>query len=320
MTDAGRWELFRALGAVADSPAGARTACAALGCASPGGASPGGASPGGASPDWAGPGAAEHTAAFVLNCPPYASVYLGAEGGLGGEAADRAAGFWRALGLDPPAEPDHLSALLGLYASLGEAAGQARLTATAGALTRARHALFWEHLWSWLPGYLDAVADLGLPGLVPWARLARRALQAERGAHPGGRLPLALRDAPGPGPDGDGLGAMLDTLTAPVRSGFVLTRRSLASGADAAGAGHRIGERRFTLRAMIEQAPAATFDWLAAEAARWSRRYAGPDGLTDPILAWWARRADATARWLAAAALATNGACVPELELRGAAE
>jgi Nitrate reductase delta subunit len=304
VTGAGRWELFRALGAVADSPAGARAACAALDCA--------------------GLGAAEHTEAFVLNCPPYASVYLGAEGGLGGEAADRAAGFWRALGLDPPAEPDHLSALLGLYASLGEAAGEARLTATADALTRARHALFWEHLWSWLPGYLDAVADLGLPGLVPWARLARRALQAERGAHPGGRLPLALRDAPGPGPGGDGLGAMLDTLTAPVRSGFVLTRRSLASGADAASAGHRIGERRFTLRAMMEQAPAATFTWLAAEAARWSLRYAGryagPDEPPDPILAWWARRADGTARWLAAAAEATNDACAPELELRGAAE
>ena len=310
MTDAGRWELFRALGAVADSPAGARTACAVLGCADQGGASPGGA----------GLGAAEHTEAFVLNCPPYASVYLGGEGGLGGEAADRAAGFWRVLGLDSPAEPDHLSALLGLYASLGEAAGEARRTATADALTRARHALFWEHLWSWLPGYLDAVADLGLPGLAPWARLTRRALQAERGAHPGGRLPLALRDAPGSGPDGDSLAAMLDTLAAPVRSGFVLTRRSLASGADAASAGHRIGERRFTLRAMMEQAPAATFSWLAAEAARWSRRYAGQGGFTDPILAWWARRADGTARWLAAAAGATNDACVPELELRGAAQ
>jgi hypothetical protein len=248
MTSAGRWELFRALGAVADGPADARTACTALG--------------------WTGPGNAEHTEVFVLNCPPYASVYLGAEGGLGGDAADRAAGFWRAIGLTPPAEPDHLSALLGLYASLGEAAGAARRDATADALTRARQALFWEHLWPWLPPYLDAVADLGGPGLVPWADLARRALRAERDAHRGGWLPLALRAAPGPGPAGDGLPAMLDMLTAPVRSGFILTRRSLASGADAAGAGHRIGERRFTLRAMLEQAPAATMSWLAGEAAR----------------------------------------------------
>jgi hypothetical protein len=282
---AGRWELFRALGAVAGDPADARTACAALG--------------------WSGPGNAEHTEVFVLNCPPYASVYLGAEGGLGGEAADRAAGFWRAIGVTPPAEPDHLAALLGLYASLGEAAGDARTAATGDALTRARHALFWEHLWPWLPGYLAAVADLGPPGLAPWARLAGRALLAERGAHPGGWLPLALRAAPAAAADLGGTNDLLDMLTCPVRSGLILTRRDLAGGADATGAGHRIGERRFTLRALLGQAPAETLAWLAGEAARWSRRHASqgddqPGG--DIVQAWWARRAGHTARILATAA------------------
>jgi len=290
---AGRWELFRALGAVASDPADARTTCAALG--------------------WAGPGNAEHTEVFVLNCPLYASVYLGAGGGLGGDAADRAAGFWRAIGLAPPAEPDHLAALFGLYASLGEAAGDTRTAATADALTRARHALFWEHLWPWLPGYLDAAADLEAPGLAPWARLAGRALRAERGAHPGGWLPLALRDAPEPGPVPDNLDALLDLLITPVRSGVILTRRSLAAGAKAAGAGYRIGERRFTLRALLEQDPAGTVSWLAGEAARWSRRYAGPlprpDGGPRPpdiVQAWWARRAGHTARILAMTAEDAN--------------
>src|SRR5262249_10139304 len=60
---AARWELLRALGAVAGDPADARATCGALGLL--------------------GPGNAEHTEVFVLNCPPYASVYLGAEGGLG---------------------------------------------------------------------------------------------------------------------------------------------------------------------------------------------------------------------------------------------
>ena len=118
-------------------------------------------------------------------------------------------------------------------------------TPTADALTRARQALFWEHLWPWLPGYLDAVADLGAPGLTPWARLARRTLQAERDAHPGGWLPLALRAAPAPGPAADGLDALLDLLTAPVRSGFILTRRRLAAGAR--GGGRRPPDRRTAL-------------------------------------------------------------------------
>jgi TorA maturation chaperone TorD len=179
----GRAELFRALGAVAGEPADARTACAALGLPVPGNA--------------------EHTEVFVLNCPPYASVYLGADGGLGGEAADRAAGFWRAIGVPPPAEPDHLTALLSLYARLGEAAAAGPLTpATAGALARARQALFWEHLWPWLPGYLDAVDDLGTPALAPWARLARRTLTAERGRHPGGPARWSARHQDR-GPAGD---------------------------------------------------------------------------------------------------------------------
>ena len=81
---------------------------------------------------------AEHTDAFVLNCPPYASIYLGPQGAIGGEGADRVAGFWRAIGITPPAEPDHLAALLGLYARLGEAAAGARRPATAAALAQSR--------------------------------------------------------------------------------------------------------------------------------------------------------------------------------------
>jgi len=292
-----RPELLRALGAVAGDLADARTACAALGLPVPGNA--------------------EHTEVFVLNCPPYASVYLGAEGGLGGEAADRAAGFWRAIGITPPAEPDHLTALLSLYARLGEAAGQTRVRATAGALTRARRALFWEHLWPWLPGYLDAVDDLGTPALAPWARLARRALQADRGGHPGGRLPLALRAAPAPVTEPGGTDDLLDMLTAPVRGGFVLTRRRLAAAADGAGAGYRVGERRFALRAMLDQAPDETLSWLSGEAARWSARHEdrGPPG--DIVQTWWARRAGRTAQVLAAGTAAGWAHRIRQLLVRG---
>jgi hypothetical protein len=95
-------------------------------------------------------------------------------------------------------------------------------------------------------------------------------------------------------------------LTTPVRSGFVLTRRRLAA-ADATGAGHRIGERRFTLRALLDQAPDETLSWLSGEAARWSARHEdrGPAG--DIVLAWWARRAARTAQVLAAGTAARPG-------------
>ncbi len=142
-------ELWRALGAVADNPQDARAATEALGLPIP--------------------NPAEHTEVFVLNCPPYASTHLGPEGGIGGDAADRVAGFWRALGLDPPHEPDHLASLFALYGHLGEAAAQVRRPATAAALARTRAVLLWEHLWSWLPNYLDAVSDLATQTLGTWA-------------------------------------------------------------------------------------------------------------------------------------------------------
>jgi hypothetical protein len=271
-----RWELLRALGAVADSPAAARAVAGPLGLDPP--------------------GDAEHTEVFVLNCPPYASVYLGPDGALGGEGADRVAGFWRAIAVSPPAEPDHLAALLALYASLGEAADQARRPATAEALTRSRHTLFAEHLWPWLPAYLDAATDLAVPSLARWAGLARRAVTAEFAAQPPGLpLPLALRAAPDDA--WDGLPGLVDALTTPIRSGLILTRRRLAAGAGEAGLGHRIGERRYTLRAMFGQDPHATRAWAAAEAGRWQQRHARR-AAGDQVARWWATRAARTATHL----------------------
>ena len=303
-----RWELLRALGAVAGDPAGASAVCGALGLTAPGNA--------------------EHTEVFLLNCPPYAAVYLGADGALGGDAADRVAGFWRAIGVTPPAEPDHLAALLSLYAGLGEACSGARTEAVRRALTRTRHVLFWEHLWSWVPAYLAAVATF--PALAAWAALTRRAVlaeravpaeRAERAGHPsaagapGVRLPLALRAAPAPLSPGLAPGDLPAALTTPVRSGLILTRRALAGGAEAAGAGHRIGERRFTLRAMLDQEPAGTLRWLGGEAARWAdthaaparNRAAGPGAAgpgSDAVQDWWAERARRTEAVLRAAAAA----------------
>src|SRR5579859_3346237 len=192
----GRWELLRVLGAVADDPVTARSVGPAVGLSLTDNA--------------------EHTDVFVLNCPPYASVYLGPEGVLGGEGTDRAAGFWRAIGVIPPVEPDHLAALLGLYARLGEAAEDARKPGTATALARFQAVLLHEHLRPWLPAYLDAVNDLVAPTLTRWARLTRRALSTEIHARPRAtRLPLALRAAPAAIGHGGRLHDLVDALTTP---------------------------------------------------------------------------------------------------------
>ncbi len=282
MTDAAadRCELIRALGAVADSPQAARAAAGALGLKAP--------------------SDAELTDVFVLNLPPYAAVYLGPDGALGGEGADRVAGFWRVLEIDPPAEPDHLAALLGLYASLGQAVASARRPATRAALARTLATLFWEHLQPWLPAYLEAVTDVPAPTLAAWAVLLRQVIAVEATRQPAmPTLPLALRSAP-PALDanaGEELREMTEALTIPVRSGVILTRHRVALGARQAGVGHRIGERRFTLRAMIEQDPRGTPAWLAAEAFRWQRRHQAR-ATSDVTAQWWAGRARRTGQVL----------------------
>ncbi len=92
-------------------------------------------------------------------------------------------------------------------------------------------------------------------------------------------------------------GDLVELLTIPVRSGLILTRRRLAEGAGRAGVGFRIGERRFALRAMLEQDPRATLAWLAGEAGRWQQRHRDR-APGDQVTGWWAARAARTAQVL----------------------
>ena len=242
------------------------------------------------------PTAADHTQAFVLGPVPYASVYLGPEGMLGGEAADRVAGFWRALGYTPPAEPDHLAALLGLLATLTENEAAEADPARAVLLRRARTVLLREHLLTWVPSFARAVAGTGSSFHAAWARLLLDVLLAEAAdlPEPDG-LPVALRTAPGLPDDVDGARELAAALLTPVRAGIVLTRSDLARGARAEGLGLRIGERAFTLAAMLEQDPATTLGWIAGLADAWAAEHLTDVGSLGPVAAFWAARATQTA-------------------------
>lgn len=279
LTSAGA-ELLRALGAIAlDPPPGSSALCAAVGLPAISGET--------------------YTATFILAAPPFAAIHLGAEGKLGGEALDRVEGFWRASGQQPPRDADHLGVLLMCYAQLREAA------VTSAAAARAAEVLFHEHIWSFAPGYLSAVATLGHPPATAWAELTRRALRAERTALPDQAgpyaLPLALRSAPAPLSDGASFDEVLDVAVAPVRSGIVLTQAELAAGAAQLGLGYRRGERRYALRALLEQDKARTLAWLGGLAERWQARHADAYGGTA-VGRWWSGRAAHSARVLASIA------------------
>lgn len=295
-------ELFRALGALieAPSPEHAQVA-AALGL------------PAVSTP-------AEHGRVVTQQRYPYASVYLGAEGMLGGEARDRIAGFRRALGLEgepegpsgsgrgaaatvPNREPDHLAALLGLLAALGQWRHAEAGPARKALLTQARTTLAWEHLASWTGPYLASFERCGVTFYQAWALLLEEALARLYGevGFPD-YLPAALRAVPGlADPRHEGGPAFIASLLAPVRSGVILLRDDLERLGEDAGLACRAGERRYVLNAFLAQDPGRTLDWLAGHAEVWSRRIAGKGPAR--IGAWWSERAARTARVLSELAL-----------------
>lgn len=276
-------ELVRALAALAEFPGPAQRRLGEL-LGLPGTADP-----------------AEYTEVFMFQLYPYASVYAGAEGMLGGEAQDLAAGFWRALHRVPPAEPDHLAALLALYAALAESEEAESEPARRLLWRQSRKALLWEHLASWLFPYLDKLDEIAPSFYRAWGALLGKALTAElRPAGPDG-LPLHLRRAPAlPDPRSEGAAAFLQGLLSPVRSGLVLVRADLTRAARDLELGLRIGERRFVLEALLAQDPERTLAWLAAEAHASAARHLRHEPATGEVARFWARRAEATAALLGA--------------------
>ena len=241
----------------------------------------------------------EWTRVFVLELPPYASIYLDAEGMIGGEARERVAGFWRALALAPPAEPDHLASLLGLYTALAEAERDEPDPARRALWREARTALLWEHLASWLPLYLDALEALAGNGYAAWAGLLQDALagEATRLSPPAG-LPAQLRAAPALIVGGEtGIDELVGALLVPVRTGLVLAPADLGRAAHELWLGSRLGERRTVLRSLLAQEPARTLGWLAAEAQR-RAVHPAPFWFDGEISRFWTERAKAAAALL----------------------
>jgi TorA maturation chaperone TorD len=255
------------------------------------------------------PTAAEYTELFVFQLYPYASVYLGPEGMLGGEARDRISGFWRALGETPPAEPDHLALMLALYARLVEMEEGESDVVRRESWRAARKAFLWEHLLSWLPFYLDKLAQVATPFYRGWGDVLWQALIEEsKAVGRQRRLPLHLRDAPGlvdPRHDGE-VGEFLPTLLAPVRSGMILLRSDLTRAAHSLGLGLRVGERRFILKALFSQDGAGLLEWLATEADRWAARHRLYRAPLGAVALAWEERAVMAAKLLRELELATK--------------
>lgn len=239
---------------------------------------------------------------FLFQLYPFASVYLGAEGMLGGEARDRIAGFWRALDQSPPEEPDHLAVMLAFYARIHDL--ERDCDASSPETQRWQHvrnAFLWEHLLSWLPVFLEKLQEIGSEFYRAWGQLLTQTLQREvEQLDRVEELPLHLREAPPiADPETEGGEALLDSLLTPARSGMILVRGDLHRAARDLGLGSRIADRRYTLKALLGQDPAATLSWLQREASSWTGRHRRWQPLTGIIAQHWSERSQETATLLA---------------------
>ena len=240
------------------------------------------------------PSAAEYSRVFLFQLYPYASVYLGEEGMLGGEARDRIAGFWRALGESPPAEPDHLAVMLALWARLGELEAEAGEPEQAERWRHARRVFLWEHLLSWLPLYVDKLQQIAPPIYANWGRMLLAELVSaavELGAAE--ELPAHLRGVPPlADPREAGGEALLASLLAPARCGMILVRTDLERAAEKLELGLRQGERRYALKALLGQDSGTVLNWLSTEAGRAAERARQWPEPLAVVAEFWAERAE----------------------------
>ena len=256
------------------------------------------------------PRAWQHTDCFAFRFHPYASVYLSADGCLGGDERERIAGFWRALGRTPPSEPDFLPTMLAFHASLIDAEAAATSSRKRAAWHRARAAHFHQHLDTWLPPLLWRVARAEASPYAGWASLLAELLHAERlDVGPAPALPPHLEVAPTFSGVGVDLRQLLNALLAPAQTGMIVLRDDLVAIAGDLGLGTRAGERRFLLEALLAQDAAGTLrrsSELARDQADTWRRLGHRSGW-QTMATWWAKRAENTARELSGlAAMASS--------------
>ncbi len=244
------------------------------------------------------PTGADFADTFLFQLHPYASVHMGADGMLGGPVRERVGGFWRAAGRVPPREPDHLGALIGLYAGLwaereGLSGAEAELVEAAAA------ALLREHVFGWAFELLALVAEGG-GRYAGWAHVTYEALVEEaRALGPSDALPVHLAEAPAlPDPRVEGGAGFVSALLAPVRTGTILTRRALTRIARERGLGLRVGERRWVLEHLLGQSAPEVLGALAEEMDRAAARHLERASLLGETARFGERRAGAASELL----------------------
>ena len=232
--------------------------------------------------------AADHYALFSLEVFPYASVFLEAEGRLGGSTADQVYRLYAHAGFQPKLDresADHLTHELALLAFLSEAEADALeddKQHEAERMRRRMQAFMDEHLLWWLPAFVQAVQQQSYPFYAALGRLTLDVVLDHRAAlGEESRIPEERMVAEPPdllAEEKTGLKDIAAYLTTPAWSGLFLSRSDLAR----MGRGERLprgfGSRVQTLTNLLRAAAEfdrvpPLLDALDAQADAWESFY-----------------------------------------------
>ncbi len=245
---------------------------------------------------------------FVKELPPFASIYLSSEGNIGGASRSVIAGFYSALGIPTPSDPDHLASLLRLLSGIlvkeaelvgadSDSVDERRLAS----VSRARSVLVNDHLASWLPAYLLRAEEVAPRALMGWVTCAADLISVMVGEcqYTGAATQVVEEDNLPPNSSSE----LISWITTPSRSGIIVTHWDIGNFAESLGLALRIGRKRFVLEELWGQAGPEVVGCIEALAVHQVKLF-DKHSVDFPSLQAWSAKAVGTIQLLAARATA----------------
>ncbi|NNN14072.1 MAG: hypothetical protein HKL81_10050 [Acidimicrobiaceae bacterium] len=196
-------------------------------------------------------------ALLVSELPPFASIYLSLDGNIGGESQAEIAGFYRAISVKVPPNPDYLSSLLYLLGQIikKEAEVVDGETARSRAIEIAKLTLLRQHIAPWLVPYLQRAEQIAGADASVWIALTLDLIASilESSEVPTPKQPIDEDLDQSQIESFANSVEFIDWITSPLLSGVIVAPSDLVSIAKSLGLATRIGRKRFVLEGLFQQ-------------------------------------------------------------------
>ena len=194
---------------------------------------------------------------LISELPPFASIYLSLDGNIGGESQAEIAGFYRAISVKVPPNPDYLSSMLYLLGQIitKEAELSDNETPRLKAIEAAKLTLMQQHLAPWLVPYLMRAEQIAGSDASVWVALTLDLIASilESSEFSFQRQTIYSDLDQSQIESFANSVEFIDWITSPRLSGVILAPSDLVKIAKSLGLATRIGRKRFVLEGLFQQ-------------------------------------------------------------------